>query len=89
MQDNNEEGKKTMKEILEYQLKQNRYAIESKMAKINKAMKELQVSFANDDWTDYQSALWTDGHVAQAVTALTSLITRQKTLMELYQTLEN
>lgn len=69
-------------EELEWTIKQNKRAIEAKSAQIAKLTASLQNVVESDDWHGYNATSWTDGESARLHAEMSSLIARQRALVD-------
>lgn len=76
------EKKYTAKEEMRYHLQQNTTAIENQMKRIEQMMANVQQVVHNTCWHAYDATIWIDGHAAEEVTKMASLLQRQQTLVD-------
>jgi hypothetical protein len=69
-------------EELEYTIKMNKHAILARLERVQDVMKDLQTTIENEIWNGDSAMTWVDGHAAEEVTAISSLIARQRALLE-------
>lgn len=63
-------------------LAQNKRAIEYQREKIMGTISALEVLLEANDYHGYNASLWTEGHVAEEVAHMASLIARQRALID-------
>jgi hypothetical protein len=68
-------------EELEYTIKQNLATINVQLEKVMDDMMRLQKSIEREDWHGYDSLVWVDGHAAEDMARMTSLVMQQRTLV--------
>jgi len=76
-------------EELEYTIKMNKHAILARLERVQDAMKDLQATIESEAWNGERAKTWTDGHAAEEVTAIASLIARQQALSEALRIVKN
>jgi hypothetical protein len=69
-------------EELEYTIKMNLRAIEAQQKKIIENTQRLQTLIESGDYHGYNSMTWVDGHVAEDMAVMSSLIARQRALTD-------
>jgi hypothetical protein len=69
-------------EELEYTIKMNQRAIEAQQQKLQKNMAALQTLIESNDYHGYNSMVWLEGHVAEDIANMSSLIARQRALVD-------
>jgi hypothetical protein len=75
-------------EELEYTIKMNKRAILARLERVQKAMAELQSLIETENWHGSDSATWVDGHAAEEMAAMSSLIARQRALVDVLRILK-
>lgn len=63
-------------------LAQNKRAIEYQREKIATMVADLETLISEDNYHNYDSTLWTEGHVAEEVAHMASLLARQRALID-------
>lgn len=67
-------------EELEFALKMNKRAILDRFERVKKDMAELESLIESENWHGGDSITWVDGHAAEDVAAMASLIAQQRAL---------
>jgi hypothetical protein len=65
-------------EELEYTIQMNLRAIEAQREKIQKDIDALSSLIVGNDYHGYNSMVWLEGHVAEDIANMSSLIARQR-----------